>query len=303
MKLCVKVPATIANLGPGFDSFAIAIKYPQETVTVTTTPSDTLSLKIVSKGKYRVPVETDRNTAGISAIQYLRDMGITGNFTIELNKEIRPGGGLGSSAASASGAIYAINEMFKKMDTQSLIKYASMGETVSSGTVHHDNVSASVLGGLVINDGNCFLKIEVAEIPLAVVTPSMELKTSESRKVLGECVPISDLKAHISSSSLLLHSFMKGDLESIGKYVNSENVVEKRRASLITGYSDVKKSALKNGAYGVAISGSGPSVFAIAPKEKLKDVSDAMADAFLQNAMESTAILTETSNIGALVVE
>lgn len=302
MKLCVKVPASIANLGPGFDSFAIAIKNPSEKVTVTGSTSDTLSIKIISNGQYKVPVEVEKNTAGISAMHYLKDKGITGEFTIELDKGIMPSGGLGSSAASAAGTLHALNEMFHKMDTDQLIQYASMGERVSSGTVHHDNVSASVLGGLVINDGNRFLKVDVAEFSVAVVTPALQLKTEDSRKVLGETVPVSELKVHISASSLLLHAFMIGDLKEIGKYVNSENVVEKRRAKLIPGYAEVKKAALINGAYGVAISGSGPSMFAIGHMENLSNVAAAMSEAFKENGLKSTAIVTETSNIGATVI-
>lgn len=302
MKLCVKVPASIANLGPGFDSFAIAIKHPYELVTVTGSPSDTLSLRIISKGDFRVPEQVERNTAGISARHYLEDFNITGDFTIELDKGIRPGGGLGSSAASASGTLFALNEMFHRLGSDTIIQYASKGEKVSSGTIHHDNVSASVLGGLVLNDGERFLKVDVAEFPVAIVTPTLELKTEDSRKILGESVPIHELVRHISASSLLLHAFMIGDLKQIGKYVNFDNVVEKRRSSLIPGYSQVKKSALMNGAYGVAISGAGPSMFAFGDKEDLRNVADGMAEAFMSNGVSSVSTVTETSNTGTMVV-
>lgn len=302
MKLSVRVPATIANLGPGFDVFALALQEPYETVTVTTRPSERLSLELISKGKYKVPTEPQDNTAGIAALKYLKDFGIAGEFVIEIDKGIRPGGGLGSSAASAAGALYALDSIYCKVDSDALIQYASYGETVSSGTVHHDNVSASILGGLVVNDGHQFLKVPAGDLPIAVATPSVELKTSDSRKVLGDCMPFSEMRNHISSSTLLLHAFLKGDARLIGRFVNSDNVVEKRRASLISGYTEVKQSALKRGAYGVSISGSGPSVFAIAPEEMLEDVSAAMSEAFLDNGLESTAVITKSSDTGSLVI-
>lgn len=302
MKLCVRVPATIANLGPGFDVFAIALSEPYEKVTVTTYDSSEPLIEIVSGGKYRVSEDILNNTAGLAAQKFLEDVGFGGKVVIELEKNIRPGGGLGSSAASAAGAVFALNTIFNRVDTDTLIRYASFGETVSSGTIHYDNVSASVLGGLVLSNGENFVKIRTADIPIAVVTPSVELKTSDSRKALGESITIADLKTHISSTAFLLHAFMKNDISAIGKFVNMENVVERRRAELIKGYWKVKEAALKHGAYGVSISGSGPSVFAIAPEDDLVNVASSMKEAFLSNGMEASAITTKSSDVGSSVV-
>lgn len=303
MRVCVRVPASIANLGPGFDVFALALKEPTETVKVVARPSEYIVIKIVSKGRYRVPEDPYRNTAGLAARKYLEDLDITGEFTIELDKNIRPGGGLGSSAASAAGVVYALNSIYNRIDVDSMIKYASYGETVSSGAVHYDNVSASVLGGMVVNDGNHFLKISACDLPIAVATPSNELKTMDSRNILGDSIPFPELSSHISASTLLLHAFMKKDHKTIGKFVNSETVVERRRASLIRGYAEVKRSALSHGAYGVSISGAGPSVFAIAPEESLKTVGAAMVEAFHDGGVEASFLTTKSSDEGSLVIE
>lgn len=303
MKVCVRVPASIANMGPGFDAFAIALKEPHEFVRVTTTPSDRLSVEIIANGTYSIPVEPMENTAGVSAYSYLRDHGITDRVVIEIEKTIKPCGGVGSSAASAVGALFALNEIYQKNDITDLIRYASAGEIVSSGAIHHDNTSASMLGGFVINNGTEFTRLDAPDIPFVISVPWLDVKTLDSRAVLGSSVSIEEMKTHISSAAFLFDSMIKGDLNSIGKFVNMENVVEKRRASLITGYYDVKKAALSNGAYGVSISGSGPSVFAVAPREKEDLIAGAMKEAFSNNGVGSESIVTESSNSGVEVVE
>lgn len=154
----------------------------------------------------------------------------------------------------------------------------------------------------VVNDGSNFAKCNVPEIPFVIAVQDIDLATSASRSDLEGTVSIRDHGCHISASVLLLDSIFRSDLQSIGKYVNMENVVDRRRSDLIIGFNEVKKSALPAGTYVVSISGSAPSLFAVTSKETCNDVASDMVYAFSDNGVSASNIIANSSSSGAVMI-
>ncbi len=301
MKVTVEASASSANLGPGFDVFALALDNPRDRITLTTEKSNRLSVSIDSVKGIKTPSTASKNGAGAVCLAIGKDFGIKERISVEIVKRVPIGLGMGSSGASAAAAAFAMDQLFNLgMSKDDMIFYAGMGEACTSGTAHYDNVSASILGGFVI--------VRVGERPAAIscpapkdmalclATPKLDLperKTEYARSVLPSSVHLGMMVSNVANASLIVSGFARGDIGLIGSGMN-DRVVEEARKQFIPGYDAVRKAGVNAGATGVCISGAGPSMLAVvdARKHRPEEVLEEMIRGFESIGTEATGLTT-----------
>ena len=301
--ITVRAPSSTANLGPGFDVFGLALDAFFDEVKIT---KKGRGIKIVTSDS--IPTSPQKNTAGLVAKNMIQKFKIKDGIEIKIKKGVPAGFGMGSSAASAAATAMAINKLFNlNLDSNSLVEFAGMGEKASAGTVHYDNVAASILGGFVIVRKNPLdvIKIEPPrDLALCVAIPKLVVpvkKTKVSRSVIPSKINISDSILNLANAAAIVVGFMKKDSTLIGKSI-IDVIVEPARQHMIPGFSKVKKNALNAGALGVTISGAGPSVIAFANKSSnLKKISSSMAKGFATANKKCEIVICRPSKGGTVI--
>ena len=258
-------PATIANISCGFDVLGLCLETVGDEMIIR--KSDVKGIKITKIVGEDLPLETSKNVAGVAALALLDAINYKFGFEIEIYKNIKPGSGIGSSAASAAGAVFGINELLGKPFTRKeLVEFAMKGEAIASGSGHADNVAPAILGGITLVRSSApldIIKIESpSELYATVIHPQIELKTSEMRAVLQPMIPLKSAILQWGNLGGLIAGFYTSDYELIGRSLHDE-IVEPLRGPFIPKFDVIKKTALENGALGSGISGSGPSIFAL----------------------------------------
>lgn len=258
-------PATIANISCGFDVLGLCLETVGDEMIIR--KSDVQGIKIKKIVGEDLPLETSKNVAGVAALALLDAIDYKFGFEIEIYKNIKPGSGIGSSAASAAGAVFGINELLgKPFNRKELVEFAMKGEAIASGSEHADNVAPAILGGITLVRSSAPLDIIKIESPselfATVIHPQIELKTSEMRAVLQPMIPLKSAILQWGNLGGLIAGFYTSDYELIGRSLHDE-IVEPLRGPFIPKFDVIKKTALENGALGSGISGSGPSIFAL----------------------------------------
>jgi len=258
-------PATIANVSCGFDVLGLALESVGDEMIVRKTASP--GIKITKITGQKLPLETANNVAGVAGLALLEESDYSGGFEIEINKKIKPGSGIGSSAASSAGAVWAMNELLDKPFSElDLVRFAMQGEKLASEVAHADNVAPAIYGGFTLVRSYTPLDIVPVNTPkelyATVIHPQIEVKTSDSRKILKTTISLEKgIKQWGNLGGLIAGLFME-DYKLIGRSLE-DHIVEPLRAILIPEFDNVKASSIKNGALGCGISGSGPSIFAL----------------------------------------
>ena len=277
----VLAPATSANLGPGFDVFGMALERPWDVIEVREAGE---GIRIEAEG-FPVPVEPGRNVAEVVAKGVLARFGLEAGVEIRLEKRIRPMSGLGSSAASAAGTAFALRELFElPLENLELVELALAGEALVSGEAHADNLAPCIYGGFTIAHPRP-LEVEALEPPgdaaYAILLPEVLVGTRDARAVLPRAVELELCTSNLARASMLVAGVCKGDIGLMGRGME-DRVFEPLRAKLIPHYLGVKEAALKAGAAGVAISGSGPAIMALCDSRKVeaKAVAEAMGEIY-----------------------
>ena len=296
-KITVRAPSSTANLGPGFDTFGLAIDAFYDEVTLTKTKK---GITIVTDDN--IPTNPENNTAGLVVKNMKKKLKIKNGVEIQIKKGIPAGFGMGSSAGSAAATAVAFGKLFKiKLNSDQLVEFAGFGEKASAGTIHYDNVAASVLGGFVIVKTNPLNVISIdppTNLRMCVAVPKIDVpkkKTKVSRGVIPKKVKLTDAVLNLSNASAIVAGFIKKDPELIGNSIK-DVIVEPARQHMIPGYEKVKQNALKAGAYGVTISGAGPSVIAFSKNSfDLKKISTAMTKGFKTVNIECQIIVCKPS--------
>ena len=258
-------PATVANISCGFDILGLCLDTVGDEMVVREVAEK--GVKITHIIGQNLPFETKNNVAGVAALALLDNIETTVGFEIEIYKNIKPGSGIGSSAASAAGAVFAINELLgKPFSAEELILFAMQGEKLASGSAHADNVSPALLGGFTLvrsYEPLEVLKIDApTELYVTIIHPQIELKTSASRAVLKNQVPLNKMVKQMGNFGGLISGLYTSNYDLISRSLHDE-IIEPNRSVLIPEFNQVKKSALNAGALGAGISGSGPSIFAL----------------------------------------
>jgi len=310
-EVVIRTPATSANLGPGFDIFALALNHPSDKVAITATAAG-VKIRVSGLLANTISVVPEKNTAGVVAIKMMSDFGLQTGLLIEIEKGITPGTGLGSSAASAAAVAYGLNQMFNLgLTNLELINYAAKGEIASAGFEHADNVSAAICGQFVIIESYHPLQIVNLECPdkmgICVVMPKLVApahKTEKARLMIPTMVPMAELVENLGRAAVMASGFATGDIDLIGRSM-IDRIVEPARTPLIPGYEQVKENALKAGACGITISGAGPSMIAVVNKEKadVRNVAMAMQEGFKSVGLESTCYVTKAGKGACLLTK
>jgi homoserine kinase len=258
-------PATIANISCGFDVLGLCLEATGDEMIIR--KSDSKGIRITKIVGANLPLETTKNVAGVAGLALLEAINYEFGFDIEIYKNIKAGSGIGSSAASAAGAVFGINELVGKPFTRKeLVAFAMKGEAIASGSEHADNVAPAILGGITLVRSTIpldIIKIESpSELYATVIHPQIELKTSEMRAVLQPMISLKSAIVQWGNLGGLIAGFYTSDYELIGRSLHDE-IVEPLRGPFIPKFDVIKKAALENGALGSGISGSGPSIFAL----------------------------------------
>ena len=273
-------PATIANLSCGFDVLGLCLDTAGDEMIIR--KSDIKGVRITKIVGADLPLETEKNVAGVAALALLEAIETEFGFEIEIYKHIKAGSGIGSSAASSAGAVFGINELLGQPFTRKeLVLFAMQGEKLASGNAHADNVAPALLGGFtLVRSSNPLdiIRIESpSEIFATVVHPQIELKTSDARSVLKQTVSLKSAITQWGNVGALVAGLYTQDYDLIGRSLHDE-IVEPLRSVLIPGFDLIKQTALENGALGSGISGSGPSIFALSRgKETADKIAKAMS--------------------------
>ena len=283
-RIRVKASATSANLGAGFDVLGMALEEPYDIIEVE--PADRLSIRIVGRGWKSIPLEPEKNTAGLVAKAMGKDVLIT------IHSYIRPASGLGSSAAPAAGTAFAINELFSLgLSREELVPIAAKGEAAAAGVAHADNVGPCIMGGLTIVCGDHVVSLGMPDVGVVAALPRLEVSTKAARELLPACIPVREMALNVGKACMLVAGASRKDPRMIGRSL-ADSFNEKYRSPLIRGYDGVKSAALGLGAYGVAISGSGPAMIALCPEGRAEAIARGMRDEFAAGGIPCEAFVT-----------
>ena len=261
-------PGSIGNVGPGFDVLGLAVDGIGDAVTVELTKGAPKIANVTGRDAELVPRDPDRNCAAIAAHAHLRAFGY--NAIVTIDKGLALAGGMGGSAASSvAGAYAAALALGQSPVLRDVIAAALEGESAVAGR-HLDNIAPSVVGGLALSrsiDPIDVVKLAVgADWWIALVTPRVRIQTREARAMLPETSPRAEWVQQMANTTALVHAFAAADGELLRRALD-DRYAEPRRAPLIPKFDDVKRAALDAGAFGCSISGSGPTLFAVAPDE------------------------------------
>jgi homoserine kinase len=273
-------PASVSNLCCGFDVLGFSIDGIGDELTITKSTNKGINIKEI-KG-YNVPLENNKNTASVAAQALLDHLKINEGFDIEINKKIKPGSGIGSSAASAVGAVYGINKLLgNPLKHEELLKFAMKGEFVSSKTAPADNVASALYGGtILVNNRENYnvIKLPVPKNLYAIIHhPLIEIKTSDSRGVLPKSIDLKFVSDQLSALGGFIHSLHTQDFELM-KISLKDYLVEQFRSDYVPAFNEIKSVADLNNTICCSISGSGPSIFtlvnSLSEAQRLKLVFD-----------------------------
>src|SRR5262245_56030843 len=268
-------PASIANLGPGFDSLGVALEGLGDTVEARRTETPGVRIVEMTGERESIPTDPAKNCAGRAAESVLKQLkgkaAREAGLDMRLHKGLPQGSGLGSSAASAVAGAVAAHLLFgSALGSNMLLEAALEGEVLASGGRHADNLAASLLGGFTIVRSHEPLDVIRLEMPSAVrfvvALPGMEIETRYARSVLPEMIALKDAASNWANTAAMVAAVAQGKLADFGRAV-VDRIVEPVRSRLIPGFAEVRHSALEAGAYGCSISGAGPALFAISSIE------------------------------------
>ena len=297
--IVLKAPATIANFGPGFDIFAVALKAPADDFQLTLRKDG--KIKIIVQGtKEDIPCDPEKNAAGIAAINFFKQTGKSGGVEIKIEKNMKIASGLGTSGASAAAAVFGLNSLLEiGLSVTEIIDIARQGETATGGAAHADNVAGCQLGGFVFIRNYKPLEISRLELPeLPIVIAVMPKPQKTTRGFITEKMPLTQVVDQMSWCAGMIHAVGEGDLKAIGRAVNSDHISEPVRGSFIPEYNKIKKKVLDAGAFGFNVSGGGSSVFAICEKSRQNKIAALLKEEFSRHEQNPEIIVTQASNIG-----
>lgn len=308
-RLRVFAPATVANIGPGFDVLGLALTNPGDLIEAELCDTPGVEIVEVTGDGGRLSRDAMKNVAGRAARDVLRRAGSTKGLRLWLHKQMPLASGLGSSGASSAAGAVAANEILgRPLSLHEVVLCAIEGECAASGSPHADNVAPSVMGGFVLVR-SCD-PFEAVQLPvpdtlrIAVVHPHCQVSTADARRLVNErTYGLDVIVPNIGSVAALVAALYRGDLQMLGRSID-DRIIEPLRATLIPGFAAVKDAALGEGALGCSIAGSGPSVFAFAEDDgAAQRIGAAMQAAFTSAAdLDSDLFCGKVSTEGARVL-
>ena len=307
MGVKVFAPASVANLGVGYDTLGLCLEGPGDEVIAEFTQIPGIQILAVQGAGGKLPVDPERNTAGRAALALLEAHGDSKvGIGLTIKKKMPFGSGMGSSSASAVAGAMAANELLRRpFEKRELLRFAAKGEQAADGAWHLDNVAPSLLGGicLVRDAETCDVHRLIAPsgLRVCVVHPDIQVMTKDARAVLSDQVPLTDMIRQQANLAGFIVGLYRNDIQLIQRSLH-DVVIEPQRSRLIPGFDQVKAAGLAAGALGCSISGAGPSVFALCQNEVIAgDCGRAMQAAFTEAGLKSTVYQSGIDPEGARV--
>lgn len=300
-------PASVSNVACGFDIFGFAIERPGDEVIASKGPKGQVEITEIRGDEGRLPRETHKNTAGVAVEALLRATGCTEGVRLVLEKRMPLSSGLGSSAASGVAAVVAVNRLLDLKASQDLLLRCAMeGERIACGSAHADNAAPCLYGGFVLIrqcDPPEVISLPVpAGLACAVVRPHVEVETRAARELLGNQVSLKAAVRQWSHVGALVTAFFRNDFELLARSLE-DSIAEPIRAPLVPGYRATKAAALRSGAIGCNLSGSGPSIFAFCRgRDAAETTADAMMAALAEEGLEADRMVSGVGVEGARVL-
>ena len=281
-------PATVANVACGYDVLGFCLDTIGDEMVIR--KSQEKGIRITKIEGFDLPFNVEENVAGVSALAMYNAIDVDFGFEIEIYKSIKPGSGFGSSAASAVGSVFGMNELIgKPFNKTQLTAFAMKGEAIASQCEHADNLAPALFGGFTLVKS--VKPLEVLQLPTpkdifaVVIHPQIEIKTSESRAILPSKVELKNAINQWANVGSLVHALHTNNYDLLSRSLQ-DHVVEPYRSQLIPYFKEVKQAALDSGALGCSISGAGPSIFTL---NKGLDSANRVKHA-MQNIYDKTTI-------------
>lgn len=309
MEKSIKVfaPASISNVGPGFDLMGFAINKLGDEIIVKPNSKKKVVITKITGDNNLLPFNIQKNTATVGIISLLRYIKTDCGFDIEIHKKMGIGSGLGSSAASAVAGVFAINKLLELgLNKNELIEFAMIGEKAASGSFHADNVAPSMLGGFVLIRAYEPLDIIKITAPknlfVSIVYPQITIKTSEARKLISKNISLKKSLSQTGNAASLMVALNSSDYDLIGRSMVDE-IAEPKRAKLIPCYDRIRLNAIMNGAINCNISGSGPAMFSFSnSKKNAENICESMMQACFDKKIKAETYVTKINSKGAITL-
>jgi homoserine kinase len=303
-------PATIANLVCGFDILGMALKAPFDEMTLSI--SSQPGIRIKHTDDYDLTENPEKNVAGVALQSLISELTSVGDknevgFDLFVHKHIKPGSGLGSSAASSAGAVVAANHLLGNIfSKEDLVRFAMNGEKIAGGVKHADNVSPCIYGGVTLIRSIFpldIIRLNSPDLFITIVHPQIEVRTSDSRQILRKEVQLKNAIKQWGNIGGLIMGFTNGDFDLIGRSME-DVIIEPVRSILIPGFTEVKSSCKEAGALGGGISGSGPSVFMFSREEEIAHkVEKIMKNIYEKIGVDYKTYVTSVNQDGVKIVK
>lgn len=303
-KIKIAVPATVANLVCGFDILGMALNDPYDIMELELLDEPIINIKHTDD--YGLPETVEQNVAGVALQALMEDYGNNIGFNVTVHKNIKPGSGLGSSAAGSAGAVVAANHLLNKHFTnEDLVRFAMNGEKLATGVKHADNVAPCIYGGITLVRSAFpldIISLAAPELFVTVVHPQIEVKTSDARQILRKEVQLKDAIKQWGNIAGLVTGILKNDIPLIGRSLE-DVIIEPIRSILIPGFGIVKQMCKEAGALGGGISGSGPSIFMISENETIaKQVEQEMIKVYSSLEIDYKTYVTSINPEGVKIL-
>jgi homoserine kinase len=304
-KVKLKVPATVANLVCGFDILGMAVHEPYDEMQFRLLETPEIIIKHTDS--FGLPEESSRNVAGVVLLKIQEYFNLKNGFEVIIHKHIKPGSGLGSSAASAAGAALGANLLLgNKLSKDEIIHFAMFGEELASGVRHADNIAPCIYGGITLVKSTNPIDIIPLDSPDLFVTavhPQVEVKTSDARQILKKNITLKSAVEQWGNIAGLVAGIQKNDFPLIGRSLN-DVIIEPIRSILIPKFDEIKEKSLQLGALGGGISGSGPSIFMLSEqKETAEKIAQMMKSVYDEIEIESLVYVSKINPAGIEIVE
>lgn len=304
-KVKLKVPATVANLVCGFDILGMAVHDPYDEMEFRLL--ETHDIIIQHTDSFGLPEEPSKNVAGIVLLKIQEHFNLKNGFEVIIHKHIKPGSGLGSSAASAAGAAFGANVLLgNKLSKEEMVHFAMFGEELASGVRHADNIAPCIYGGITLVKSTNPIDIIPLNSPDLFVTavhPQVEVKTSDARQILKKNISLKSAVEQWGNIAGLVAGIEKNDFPLIGRSLN-DVIIEPVRSILIPKFDEIKEKSLQIGSLGGGISGSGPSIFMLSEqKETAEKIAQMMKSVYDEIDIESFVYVSKINPAGIQIVE
>ena len=299
-------PGSITNLSCGYDILGVCLENRGDEIKVSKTNQKSITIKSVNG--FNLTKDIYKNVSGIAAQALMKKIDIDHGFEIEINKGIKPGSGIGSSAASSAGTVFAINQLlgspFSLID---LVKFSMEGEKFVSGSFHADNVAPIIFGGITLV--RTIRELDVVSLPIPkdlemiVIRPNIEIKTADSRKVVKKKVKIEKMTQQSANLGSFVSSLYSEDYDLMSRSV-IDQVVEPDRAFLIPEFDNIQRISKNSGSIAVGISGSGPSIFSLSNNRITSNkVLESISQHYSSMDIEHDVFISKVNSGGIKIIE